>query len=537
MSRRPVLAALVALTLGLFVASAARSQCILANPSFELPGSSGQQFGGWNQFGPVGSTANAPHGHVAARVTGPNTGIWDVAGYWQQQTTTQGRRWAASVRGWHSAAKPLTGGAKAILNIEWRNSGGGLISYESHTVADASTPVAVIQDFYVESAPAPVGAVATRIVLGVLQGPGDATPDVFYDQARFEDLGPPTLADAQWGDFPGGRSVAFGGRNWRIKGPGFYGPGPNLFSDGTGNLWVDLDDRMHLTVKQVGGQWYSTEAVLEEVLGYGDYVFTTIGDLGTLHPSVVFGLFIWQYGPCYDNAYLWWNPYNEIDVEFSRWGNPASDIAQFVAQPWDYPGNIHRFAATFSANERTSHAFRWLPDRVEYRSWRGGPNDEAPGTLIHSWTYTGPHIPRPEIPRVHVNLWRAAGTPTTTQEVVLEAFTFKQPCFAPPCIVGVPDEPAGDALAADGARAWPNPFGGATTIRYVMPATGECELAIYDVAGRHVRSLSSGIVAAGEQQARWDGRDDAGNRVASGVYLYRLRTAEGTQSRRVIYLR
>ncbi len=537
MSRPPVAAVLLTLGLVLVAVRDSSAQCILANPSFELPGSAGQVFGGWSQFGPVGSTTNAPHGARAARITGPNTGNWDVAGYWQQQTTTPGRRWAASVRGWHSAAKPLTGGAKAILNIEWRNSGGGLISYESHTVADASTPLDMIQDFSVESAPAPAGTVAVRILFGALQGPTDATPDVFFDQARFEDRGPPALADAQWGDFPGGRSVAFSGRNWRVKGSGFYGPGPNLFSDGTANLWVDLNDQMHLTVKQVSGQWYSTEAVLEEVLGYGDYVFTTVGDLDTLHPSVVFGLFIWQYGPCYDNAYLWWNPYNEIDVEFSRWGNPASDIGQFVAQPYDYPGNIHRFPATFSPGERSSHAFLWMPDRVEYRSWRGGPNDESPGSLIRAWTYAGPHIPRPEIPRVHINLWRAAGTPTTTQEVVLEAFTFRQPCFDPPCIVGVPDDPAGDAAVGDGARAWPNPFNASTTIRYVLPAPGERDLAIYDVAGRHVRSLASGTVAAGEQQAVWDGRDDAGNRVSPGVYLYRLRTDSGVQSRRVVYLR
>ncbi|MEJ2722007.1 MAG: hypothetical protein P8181_12845, partial [bacterium] len=43
------------------------AQCMLANPSFEVPGSGGEVFGGWNQFGVVGSAANATHGSMAAR--------------------------------------------------------------------------------------------------------------------------------------------------------------------------------------------------------------------------------------------------------------------------------------------------------------------------------------------------------------------------------------------------------------------------------------------------------------------------------------
>ena len=64
---------------------------------------------------------------------------------------------------------------------------------------------------------------------------------------------------------------------------------------------------------------------------------------------------------------------------------------------------------------------RWLPDRVEYRVWRGGPGDESAATLIRAWTYTGPHIPRPEQPRLHLNLWKLDGTPAAAQEVVVRA--------------------------------------------------------------------------------------------------------------------
>ena len=467
---------------------------------------------------------------------GPNTGGWDVSGFWQPQATTPGTRWSASVRAWHTSTRPLTGQSQAILNIEWRNSSGGLISYESHTVADASTPWNQAQAFSVVSQPAPAGTATTRLVLGVLQSPTDPAPDVFFDEATFESQAAPTLADKQWSDFPGGRTIAFSGRNWRVKGPGYYGPGPSLFCDTAGCAWGDASDRLHLTVQKIGASWYSTEVTLEEALGYGDYVFTTVGRLDLLHPNVVLGIFLWQYGPCYDPANDWWNPYNEIDVEFSRWGNPSNDIAQFVAQPFDFPGNLHRFAASFSDGERTSHAFRWLHDRVEYRSWRGGPYDESPATLIQTWTYTGPHIPRPEQPRVHLNLWQFGSPPTTNQEVVFERFVFVPACAQPPCVVGVPNPP--DPAPGSGApAAWPNPFRGRTTIRYALVTAGPAELTLYDVSGRLVRTLVRSDVPAGEQQVAWDGQDDAGRLLAPGLYFYRLRAGNVVQSRRIVLLR
>jgi len=527
----------IVLLLGLCSVRAAFAQCILANPSFEIAGSAGQTFAGWNQFGPVGSTTTNPtHGAVAARVSGPNTGVWDVAGYWQPQTTTPGTRWSASVNAWHSAAKPLLGQAQAILNIEWRNSSGALINYESHTVANASTPLNQVQSYSILSQPAPAGTATTRLVLGVLQGPTDPAPDVFFDQATFESQAAPTLDQKQWGDFPGGATLAFSGRTWRVKGPGYYGPGPNLFCDTGACTWVDASDHLHLTVQKIGSSWYSSEVTMEDVLGYGDYIFTTIGRLDLLDPNVVFGIFLWQYGPCYDVANGWWNPYNEIDVEYSRWGNPSNDVAQFVAQPYDYAGNINRFAATFSNGERTSHAFRWSHDRVEYRSWRGGPFDESPATLIHAWTYTGPHIPRPEQPRIHLNLWQFSGPPITRQEVVLERFTYGAPCAQPPCVIGVPDAPAPGPRGGL-APARPNPFQGSTTIRFAVDQAGPVELAIYDVSGRLVRGLVHGAAPAGDQQVSWDGRDDAGRHAAAGVYLYRLRLGNVVQSKRVILLR
>lgn len=75
---------------------------------------------------------------------------------------------------------------------------------------------------------------------------------------------------------------------------------------------------------------------------------------------------------------------------------------------------------------------------------------------------------------------------------------------------------------------YPNPFNPETTIRYAMPFDGQMSLAIYDLSGRRVTVIESGAKTAGEHLVRWNGRDSAGNRVASGVYFYRLEATSPT---------
>ena len=71
------------------------------------------------------------------------------------------------------------------------------------------------------------------------------------------------------------------------------------------------------------------------------------------------------------------------------------------------------------------------------------------------------------------------------------------------------------------ADATPNPFQRSTRISYAVPRAGEASVAVYDIAGRPVRSLANGHCEPGRYSAVWDGRNDAGDKVASGVYLYK----------------
>jgi hypothetical protein len=82
----------------------------------------------------------------------------------------------------------------------------------------------------------------------------------------------------------------------------------------------------------------------------------------------------------------------------------------------------------------------------------------------------------------------------------------------------------------------PNPFNPTTVIRYDVPKNGgEVSLRIYDAAGRVVKTLVAGTLAAGQRAIAWDGHDDAGRPVASGVYFCRL-TASGYASTRKMVL-
>jgi len=83
----------------------------------------------------------------------------------------------------------------------------------------------------------------------------------------------------------------------------------------------------------------------------------------------------------------------------------------------------------------------------------------------------------------------------------------------------------------------PNPFGPATTIAFQAPAGGDVLLRVFDPAGRVVRTLVDGSVDGGSHIASWDGRNDEGGLVGSGVYFYRFETDGVTETRKMILTR
>ena len=81
--------------------------------------------------------------------------------------------------------------------------------------------------------------------------------------------------------------------------------------------------------------------------------------------------------------------------------------------------------------------------------------------------------------------------------------------------IGLPKEFALD-------QNYPNPFNPSTTIRFALPKDAVVSLRVYDELGREVRTLVNRRLNAGYQQVVWDGRNEFGAQVASGMYIYRI---------------
>jgi flagellar hook assembly protein FlgD len=92
-------------------------------------------------------------------------------------------------------------------------------------------------------------------------------------------------------------------------------------------------------------------------------------------------------------------------------------------------------------------------------------------------------------------------------------------------------------LDASLAQNSPNPFNPSTTIRFTVPEKGRVALNVYDANGRLVRSLVDDVRDAGSHDVTWDGRDNSGASVGSGVYFYRLTAGKFRESKKMVLLK
>jgi len=94
-------------------------------------------------------------------------------------------------------------------------------------------------------------------------------------------------------------------------------------------------------------------------------------------------------------------------------------------------------------------------------------------------------------------------------------------------------QPQGCSLSQN----YPNPFNSGTVIPFALSEAGHVELAVLNLLGQRVAGIVDAQRPAGTHAVSWDGRDDNGRAMASGLYLYRLDNGRQVQVRRLLLLR
>lgn len=83
----------------------------------------------------------------------------------------------------------------------------------------------------------------------------------------------------------------------------------------------------------------------------------------------------------------------------------------------------------------------------------------------------------------------------------------------------------------------PNPFNPSTIVEYALPKDAQVNLSVYNVLGQHVTTLVNEMQRAGRQTVTWDGTDASGVSVASGVYFYKIRAGDYSNTKKMLLLK
>ena len=127
----------------------------------------------------------------------------------------------------------------------------------------------------------------------------------------------------------------------------------------------------------------------------------------------------------------------------------------------------------------------------------------------------------------------SGGGTVTIPHADIQRITFRD-------ILTAVQEPDGEGQTPSRFRllgSFPNPFNPSTTIAYALPAPARVAVRIYDAKGALVSTLFDATQTAGEHQVNWDGRDDRGARVASGVYFCAVAAGESTLSQQLLLVK
>jgi hypothetical protein len=211
------------------------------------------------------------------------------------------------------------------------------------------------------------------------------------------------------------------GHDWNVTTGGMAGVTPGS----PANVTIDGDGYLHLKITNSGGTWTSAELFTTDKLGFGTYQWQVQAPIDRFDKNVVLGLF--PYGPA---ANIGSDGTNEIDIEYSRWGQANGDNGDWT----DYPatgktvGELS-YDFTLSGGVLSTSRFIWTSTSIEDFLMTGLQPLGSTAGLLKSWTYA-PSTPTSNIPQqalpLGMNLWCFDATPSDGNDVdvVIRDFAF-----------------------------------------------------------------------------------------------------------------
>lgn len=219
-------------------------------------------------------------------------------------------------------------------------------------------------------------------------------------------------------------TISWKGHTWQLTSGGMAG----VCQGDPQNVTVDADGYLHLRIVQSGGTWTASELFTTDRLAFGTYQWQVDGAIDSYDKNVVLGLF--PYGPA---AGLGTDGTNEIDIEYSRWGQAGGPNGDWT----DYPASgttIGEMSYTFSLGATTlsTSRFVWSSTSIASSLYSGLQAVGSSSGSINSWTYA-PANPTTNIPQqalpLGMNLWCFDNPPSDGKsvEIVIRDFVYVPP--------------------------------------------------------------------------------------------------------------
>ena len=204
------------------------------------------------------------------------------------------------------------------------------------------------------------------------------------------------------------KTVQFSGFEWNAMNAISLRNGTPYTYDAA-NASTDSNGRLHLRIVRRDNRWTCSQLILPHSFGYGTYRFT-VEDISHLPAAAVLTLFTWDDLEADQN-------YHEMDIELSRWGDPALKNAQFVVQPYYVPENVARFAVPAGP---MTYSFQWESTKVSFSAIRGSHDTVA----THVFT-SGIPLPGSESVSMNFCAFGFSKVPLSNDaEVVIDKFQY-----------------------------------------------------------------------------------------------------------------